>query len=331
MNSFSRPERIVPASNAAAFFPPSWAAADGLVLLPQFALLEVAGSGARAFLHTQLTSDVKALGATNAQFSAWCNAQGRMLVNFILHARPAAGGETFCLFMRADRLQGILQRLQKYVLRAKVSLTTRSDLGYLGLCGTKLPSLLKTAGFAPPPEDAMLGVSAQDETTLIRLPDGRCLLAAPQSLLKEYAERFAAQLPTVDASYWQWRDICAALPWIDNATAEAFVPQMLDFEKTGVSFQKGCYPGQEIIARAQYLGEVKRHLYRLFASRPMLPGEDLYADSEPRQAVGKVIAAAPVPNDPGRHAALAVLQDAHAHDIAPIQAQRTAYTQHVDS
>ena len=247
-----------------------------------------------------------------------------MLVNVILHAhRDAAGDETLRLFMRADRLPEILRRLQKYVLRAKVSLAARFDLGVLGVCGA---SFLSTAfGFAPPPENAALSVSARDETTIIRLPDDRCLITAPRVLLDKYARRFAARCPAADVQYWQWRDICAALPWIENATAEAFVPQMLDFEKTGVSFRKGCYPGQEIIARAHYQGEVKRHLYRLAAPSPLRIGEDLYANADPRQPIGKVIAAAPVPHDPGRHAALVVLLDAHAHDLAPLQPQRLAY------
>ncbi|MDR3159530.1 MAG: folate-binding protein [Zoogloeaceae bacterium] len=312
-------------TGAAAFSPPQ-TAADGFLPLPQFSLLEVAGGEARAFLHAQLTSDVRAPNITNAQFSAWCTAQGRMLANFILYSCPGADGEeTLRLLMRADRLPEILQRLQKYVLRAKVRLTARADLGHLGLCGAQSSSLLKTAGFAPPPQDAMLGVSARDAATLIRLPDGRYLLTAPQPLLEEYGKRFAAHLPAIDAQYWQWLDIRAALPWIGSATAEAFVPQMLGFEKIGVSFQKGCYPGQEIIARAQYLGEVKRHLYRLAAFRPIEDGEDLYANHDPSDAIGKVIAAAPVPGEPGRHAALAVVLDARVPGLSPIQAQRTSY------
>ncbi|MDR1351579.1 MAG: folate-binding protein [Zoogloeaceae bacterium] len=317
-----------PANAASSAFPLPQTEANGLIPLPQFALLEVAGSEARAFLHTQLTSDVKALTATNAQFSAWCNAQGRMLANFILYARPAAAGETLRLLFAAELLPTIQARLQKYVLRSKVSFTARSDLGHLGLCGAQLPALLQAAGFALFPEDAALGVSTHDETTLIRLPDGRYLLTAPQPLLTEYAERLAAQLSVADAQYWQWRDIRAALPWIGNATTEAFVPQMLGFEKIGVSFKKGCYPGQEIIARAQYLGEVKRHLYRLAASRPMQVGEDLYADDDPRQTIGKILTAAPISDEPGQYTALAVLLDARAHSLAHIQTQRLTYARH---
>jgi folate-binding protein YgfZ len=305
--------------------------AEGFVLLPQFALLEVAGEEARAFLHAQLTSDVRALNATNAQFSAWCTAQGRMLANFILHVQPAAEGETLRLLLCAERLPEIQSRLQKYVLRTKVKLTARTDWGILGLCGADLPALLKNAGFSPLPEEGMLGICAHAQTTLIRLPDGGYLLAAPQALLNEYTEHLAAQLPAVDAKYWQWRDICAALPWIGNATAEAFVPQMLGFEKIGVSFQKGCYPGQEIIARAQYLGEVKRHLYHLTASRAMQVGEDLRAADDPSNTVGKVITTAPVPGQSGRHVALAVLLDAHAHNLADIQTQRLNYARHPGS
>jgi folate-binding Fe-S cluster repair protein YgfZ len=103
---------------------------------------------------------------------------------------------------------------------------------------------------------------------------------------------------------------------------------MLDFEKVGVSFKKGCYPGQEIIARAQYLGEVKRHLYRLAASRPLQTGEDLYAAANPERAAGKVLAAAPIPGEPERHAALAVLLDDSAHDLARIPAERLRYACH---
>jgi folate-binding protein YgfZ len=299
--------------------------ADCFLPLPQFALLEVAGTDARAFLHAQLTSDVKALTATHAQFSAWCTAQGRMLANFILYVHPAPEGETLRLLLKAERLPEIRQRLQKYVLRARVTLAARDDLAHLGLCSARAAALLEAAGFALPPEDAMLGMRARDENTLIRLPDGRYLLTAPQASLNEgMVKRLAAQLPVADAPYWQWRDICAALPWIDNATAEAFVPQMLDFEKVGVSFRKGCYPGQEVIARAQYLGEVKRHLYRLAASRPLRAGEDLRAADDPECLIGKVIVTAPVPDAPERHVALAVLRDADIGRLADIQAERAA-------
>jgi folate-binding protein YgfZ len=282
--------------------------------LPQFACIEAEGAEARAFLHAQFTNDVQNLPENTAQFSAWCTAKGRMLANFILHPYPAAAGEKFRLLLATELVPTILKRLRMYVLRSKVALTDHTNvLGHLGLAGTDTPAVLGALGLSVPEENMRLTLM-DNNVTLLTLPDGRYILSAPWPALPELWQQLSARLPPVGVPVWQWLDVRAGLPWVGGATTEAFVPQMMDFEKMGgVSFKKGCYPGQEIIARSQYLGQIKRHLYRVESKRPLASGEDLFSPTSPGQSVGKVVTAAPTLV--GACTALAVVLENAAPDL----------------
>lgn len=281
------------------------------------ASLEISGADARTFLHNQFTSDVKSLQVGQAQLSAWCTAKGRMIANFILYP---VSDDVFHLLLPLELLPGFIKRLQMYVLRSRVKLTSLSVAqdaadaqGQLGLSGANAADAL-TALNLPVPKTP-LSVATLNETSIIRLPDGRFILFAPQKSLRDFREQLSTQIQPASQAVWEWLDIQAALPWITRATSEAFVPQMMDFEKMGgVSFTKGCYPGQEIVARSQYLGQVKRHLYRLASQQPLMSGEDLHSPASPDQAAGKVITAA-APDPTGNYAALAVVLDAAAADL----------------
>jgi folate-binding protein YgfZ len=278
--------------------------------LPQFACLEASGADARSFLHNQLTHDIKSLPEDEARLAAWCTAKGRMLANFILYPQ---GDDAFRLILAAELLPGIIKRLQMYVLRSQVKLADHSaDTGGLGLSGPEAATALADMGLPAP--DASLHIATQDHTVIIRLPDDRFMLFAPQERLPDFWRRLSARMRPVGQLVWQWLDIRAAFPWITGATTEAFVPQMMDFDKLGgVSFKKGCYPGQEIVARAQYLGEIKRHLYRLQSAVALQPGETLHTFTHPDKAAGQVIVCAPEPE--GQYAALAVALDSCADDL----------------
>ena len=292
-------------------------AATSTIFIPQLHLanLEISGADARAFLHNQFTSDVKSLQVGQAQLSAWCTAKGRIVANFILYPLASVdSGEVFRLLLPPELLPNI-KGLEKYILRSKVKLTRLSDtVGQLGLSGAKAADTLTALGLPVP--NAPLAVATQDATSIIRLPDGRFILSAPEKNLHEFWQQLSSQ-PQIQAASqtdWEWLDIQAALPWITDTTTEAFVPQMLDFEKMGgVSFTKGCYPGQEIVARSQYLGQVKRHLYRLASKQPLTSGENLYSPASPDQAAGKVITA--VADASGAYAALAVVLESAAADL----------------
>jgi folate-binding protein YgfZ len=126
--------------------------------------------------------------------------------------------------------------------------------------------------------------------------------------LPVYGRNCSRTLAPVGTPVWQWLDIQAGLPLITEDTKEQFVPQMANFEQMGaVSFHKGCYPGQEIVARTQYLGKVKRHLYRAHSASPMAAGQAIYSPLHAEQPCGMVVNAAPAPA--GGHDALAVVQE----------------------
>jgi len=254
------------------------------------ALLEVAGEDARDFLQGQLSNDVDTLNATRAQLSTYCTAQGRMLASLLVWRRADA----FLLQLPAELAAPVRSRLQKYVLRARVSL---ADIGercaILGLGGAGSGAALEAAlGTAPRHPMDRVGFEWGDAICL-----GHELyeVVVFGNDMASIWDRLARQARPTGTRWWRWRLIQAGLPGITAATQELFVPQMANMEALGaVSFEKGCYPGQEIVARAQYRGQVKRRLVRLHApAGTPQPGQTLFAP--PAAAVGTVVNAAPAP------------------------------------
>ncbi|MGL5631297.1 MAG: YgfZ/GcvT domain-containing protein [Azovibrio sp.] len=284
---------------------------NGTILVPllQLSCLEVGGSDAKEFLHNQLTNDVNHLKPGQVQHTAWCTAKGRMLSNFLNYAVP----DGYRMILQAELLPGIFKRLQMFVLRAQVRIKDCSEiLTHLGMAGPEAASVLRDAGFAVPAEPMM--TSYQPDGIVIRLSAERFILALDVERAPAIWEKLSPKATVAGNLAWDLLDIKEGLPWITMATKEEFVPQMADFEKLGgVSFHKGCYPGQEIVARTQYLGKVKRHLYRLESSVDLRPGEDLFSPSVPDQAAGKVISCAPGPG--GTFVALAVILAPGAADL----------------
>ena len=281
------------------------AACEATVVVPltHLGLLECSGDDAKSFLHNQLTSDINHLGANAAQHSAWCTAKGRMVASFIFYRVGAA----YRALLAADLLAATQKRLQMYVLRAKVKIT---DLGkthaLIGIAGPQATAALNEAGLAVPAEDMQTLSNAQGST--LRLDATRYIAIVERAQVDALWSALSAQARPVGFPVWQWLDIRAGTPLICAATKEAFVPQMADFDRIGgVSFHKGCYPGQEIVARTQYLGKVKRHLYRLQAAVPMTAGTPILSPESPDHAVGMIANAAPAPT--GGYSALAVVQE----------------------
>jgi folate-binding protein YgfZ len=290
-------------------------AVTGSVLVPllHLGMIKVDGADARAFLHAQLTSDVNALGEKEAQLAAWCTPKGRVFANFIVSMMRAGDEENFFLLLPVERIAAVLERLQTYVLRSKVKITSLAgSVGHLGISSSQdAEGALAETGLSTP--KTPLRMTARDRTQILRLQDGRYIFSVARTDLPLLWQRLRAAFPPAGQPVWRWLDILHAFPWISNATSEAFVPHMMDFDKAGgISFKKGCYPGQEIVARTHYQGEVKRHLYRLQGKKPFSPGERLHSPVE-AGAVGTVISAAP---DPGGHyAALAVIMDSCARNL----------------
>jgi folate-binding protein YgfZ len=280
------------------------AARDATVIAPlaHLGLLSCSGDEAKTFLHSQVTSDINHLNVNAAQHSAWCSGKGRMVASFLLFRN----GPDFQIQLSSDLVAMIHKRLQMYVLRAKVKITDLSaSRELIGLSGAQAEAALQAAGLPVPAR--LLDTAAFTDGTVIRLAT-RFEIVVASDAAADLWQRLAANARPVGTPVWQWLDIQAGIPLITDATKEEFVPQMANFDQLGgVSFHKGCYPGQEVIARTQYLGKVKRHLYRISAAVPMTPGNSIYSPENPDHPCGMVANAAPSPD--GGYAALAVIQE----------------------
>ena len=273
------------------------------VPLTHLGLLECAGEDAKSFLHNQLTSDINHLGPQSLQHSAWCSAKGRMLVSFLFYRH----GDGYRALLSSDLVEATQKRLQMYVLRAKVSISRLHEShALIGIAGPDARAALVQAGLDAPTEAMHRAENARGD--VLALSDQRFVVVIPAHEVQSVWTALTTAARPAGRLAWQWLDIRDGLPLICEATKEAFVPQMADFDRIGgVSFHKGCYPGQEIIARTQYLGKVKRHLYHLYAQAPMAAGMAVFSPDSPEHAVGTVVNAAPSPE--GGHVALAVIQE----------------------
>ncbi len=268
------------------------AATSGNILadLSHLGLLEARGADAFSFLQGQLSNDLRAASETRAQLSAWCSAQGRVLALMMVFKRDDA----YYLQLPREILESTLKRLRMFVLRAQVTLTDVSDaLLQIGLSGTQAADLLNSRFGGGP--DAPYAVVQREQISIVRLPGRtpRFVLVGPCSAMRAVWEKLSAALTPTGGAPWKLLDIRDGLPALHPGTQNQFIPQMLNLDALdAVSFTKGCYPGQEIVARARNLGEVKRRLYLASAQSETAPqpGDALYA-REGAQAVGQVISA----------------------------------------
>ena len=297
------------------------AAATQTVIVPltHLARLDASGEDAKSFLHGQLSSDINHLGEGKVQHSSWCSAKGRMQASFLVRRE----GEAYRLLLAADLEAATQKRLQMFVLRAKVKITAASDNVFFGLAGAQAGEALAAAGLPCPAEP--LGFAVAGDVAVLAIDQQRYLIDAPVAVQAELWQKLSSKAKPAGLPVWRWLDVQAAFPLVTLATKEEFVPQMADFDKIGgVSFQKGCYPGQEVVARTQYLGKVKRHLFRARCGEALKAGDVLYSPDNLDQSCGMVMSAAPAPD--GGYAALAVIQSDYAatarlgaRDGAPLQ------------
>jgi len=275
--------------------------------LPHPGLIRFSGEEAQAFLHNQLSCDVAALTFGRSTYGAYCTPQGRVLASFLLW-RSEQG-----LFMQlpSSLHEPIQQQLSKFILRSKVKAENAAgDRALIGVAGKDAAARLQQVlGAAPTAPHDVVHV---DAATMIRLPVDRYEIAVP----REQAPRLAAALGAADQAgpeHWEWLAIRAGIPVILPATQEQFVPQMVNLDLIGgVSFQKGCYPGQEIVARMHYRGTLKQRMYLAnvaVAERPQ-PGDKLYSPGFGEQASGAIVNAAR--SLESGHDVLAVVQIASA-------------------
>jgi folate-binding protein YgfZ len=236
--------------------------------LNRYGLLSVTGADARDFLHAQLTNDIENLPADRAALAGWCSAKGRLLATFLVIPSP----DGFLLQLSRDLAAPVAKRLSMFVLRSKVKVTDESDSwAQYGVWDS-----------SPGPE-----VQWEGAVGTVKVDAGRFL---------KLGKGFELQA-TKPEEAWTLDEIRAGRPLITAATQDQFVPQMVNLETLGgVNFQKGCYPGQEIVARAQYRGQVKRRMVKIPApaGAELKPGQEYNGGVVVDSAGGEALAVMPL-------------------------------------
>ena len=267
------------------------AARSGAAVIPitQFELLRIHGSDAQTFLQGQLTCDLDQVTPQQAQFGGYCTPRGRLLANFLIMSMP----QGYLMFMPADVAAHVADRLRKFVLRSDVKIERAHDLRALGLTGPAAPALLQQTVGTPP--QRRLAMASHARGPVLRMPHETFLMVAASTEMAAIWETLAQQAVPAGADCWNWLQIQARVPWITAATQDQFLPQMIGLDAIGgVSFDKGCYTGQEIVARTHYLGEVKRRLRLGRTPGSVHAGDALLVAG---QQCGTVLNAAAIPGE----------------------------------
>ena len=256
------------------------------VALAHWGLIRARGADAASFLHGQLTQDVLSLGPDEARLAGYCSAKGRLLASFVMW-KPHP--EEVLLACHASVLAATLKRLSMFVMRAKCLLTdATSEFELVGLSGES--ALEGASGLQP------WARSDSGDTSWIRLPDASGTARAWR--LIERAGTEAQQVPSDLAALQRWQrlEVESGIPVIEAATVDRFVPQMLNFELIGaVNFQKGCYPGQEVVARSQYRATAKRRAWLFTCDAPAAAAQEVFHSADASQPAGMVVNAAELP------------------------------------
>jgi len=253
--------------------------------LANLAVVCARGADAASFLHGQLTQDIQGLSDNEAKLAGYCTAKGRLLATMVVWRKPGDAEDALCMLVRADLAAALVKRLSMFVLRAQVKLAVESVAVY-GVTTTQ-------------PEQAISGVPWQ----CVHTASGTWITAPgadTQSVRGWWIGAAAEASAETDAAVWDSEDIAAGLPWIAAATQDLFIPQTLNLDLIGgVSFTKGCYPGQEVVARSHYRGTVKRRMAGgvvagaiTSVSTDIAPAADVYQRDHPDQPCGRIINAA---------------------------------------
>lgn len=258
--------------------------------LTDLGLMVFAGEDAAKFLHSQLTNDVEHLGSTEARLAGYCSPKGRLLATFLVWR----SADTVTLQLPREIQAAVQKRLQMFILRAKVKARDATDeYAILGLGGQAAGAAL-SPWFDTLPAAPYMKIDAT-AGTLIRVADAfgapRYEWLAATEQAKAAWPQLLQTLPAIDAAAWRLGDILAGVPQVVQATQEQFVPQMINYEAIGgVNFKKGCYPGQEIVARSQYLGKLKRRMILATVDAGQASaGVELFSSADPEQPCGMVV------------------------------------------
>ena len=264
---------------------------QGITALPHLGVIQAQGEDAANFLHNQLSNDVLLLPVGQSRLAAFCSAKGRMQASFVV---IKTAPDTVLLVLSHDLLAPTLKRLSMFVLRAKVKMSDATDQWQLrGLLGDSARAVVgATAPWQTQVQDGAHAVelypAVLGETKITRAmwiaPAGHVLPAGAD----------------VPSEVWPWAEVMSGVTLISQPVFEAFVPQMLNYESVGgVNFKKGCYPGQEVVARSQFRGTLKRRTARVHSPVALKAGQDIFTPSDPEQPCATVVLCAARPDGQG--------------------------------
>ena len=288
-------------------------APQGAVLsnLADRGLLGISGDDAVTFLQNQLTNDITNVSESEHQLTAWCNPKGRIIANF----RAFKRGPNLYLIMAKDLVETVVSKLSRYIMMSKVTITDATDtlvhFGYAGENAEHDLSLILDKVPTAPNETLNLGA-----LTILRLPGDtpRFEVFGDVAEASELWSKCNVRAAPVSSQAWDFMNIRAGRPVVTAACTEEWIPQMLNMVAIeGVDFQKGCYPGQEVVARLNYLGKTKRRMYHLLIETDKVPACNDSIVNESGIEVGKVLNAVANPDDLVE--CLAVLKIAEAEDL----------------
>ncbi len=280
---------------------------DMICDLSHFSTVVIAGEDASHFIQGQFTNDVNKVDEDHSQISGFCNKKGRMIANFRLFQHQ----QNYFISIRNDLVERSISHLQSFIVRSQVAIQEISEqLIHIGISGKHAESLL--SAFISPLHKEDDSVSHNEDYIAIRIagttPRYEIFCSLEQA--KKLWQAVSQQAKVSNSASWDYLNIVNGLPFIDSNTSEEFVPQMANMELiNGVSFEKGCYTGQEIIARTHYLGKQKRRTYRIRINTETEPkaGEQLATEtSTENQYTGTLISVLPIAEN--EYEALSVIQ-----------------------
>ncbi len=272
---------------------------NGIAALPHLGVIRAEGEDAAKFLHGQLTQDFSLLGLSEARLAAFCSAKGRMQASFVAFKRSHT---ELWLVCSRDLLPQTLKRLSMFVLRSQVKLSdATASVALYGLAGAALQAVV-------PGEQRPWSCTESGAASLVHLypADG-----VPRALWLAPAGTPAPAALALSEADWRWGEVRSGVATVSQPIFEALVPQMLNYESIGgVNFKKGCYPGQEVVARSQFRGTLKRRGYLAHSAAAMQAGQEIYEAADASQPCGIVAQAAAAPG--GGFDAIVSLQTASA-------------------
>lgn len=258
-------------------------------------LLEVSGADAVSFLQNQLTNDITKIDPKTHQLTAWCNPKGRVIANF----RAFMRGESIFLILSKDLVETVLTKLSRYIMMSKVTITDATDmLVHFGYAGEHAEQgLTRILDYVPTAPDETLQLG---NLSILRLPGDtpRFEVFGDISSCSDLWSKCNVRAAPVSSQAWDFMNIRAGRPVVTAESTEAWIPQMLNLTYIdGVDFKKGCYPGQEVVARLKYLGKSKRRMFHLQIETDKVPACNASIVTADGTEAGKVLNAVLNPDD----------------------------------